>query len=83
MFNQCQSCLTKKMKYQFKSLTFAGTFAVLSLMTGSVVEQLVPIPLALNSSSPEAAELEAQRIGVASAVAFLSGIMMVRQFCCV
>lgn len=53
-----------------------GTFAVLSLMTGSVVEQLVPIPLALNSSSPEAAEFEAQRIGVASAVAFLSGIMM-------
>ncbi|KAI2649672.1 Solute carrier family 26 member 10 [Labeo rohita] len=53
-----------------------GTFAVLSLMTGSVVEQLVPIPLTLNSSSPEAAEFEAQRIGVASAVAFLSGIMM-------
>ncbi|XP_042569216.1 solute carrier family 26 member 10-like [Cyprinus carpio] len=53
-----------------------GTFAVLSLMTGSVVEQLVPIPLGLNSSSPEGAELEAQRIGVASAVAFLSGIMM-------
>ncbi|TRY66502.1 hypothetical protein DNTS_005386 [Danionella cerebrum] len=53
-----------------------GTFAVLSLMTGSVVEQLVPVPLALNSSSPEAAEVEAQRIGVASAVAFLSGIMM-------
>lgn len=53
-----------------------GTFAVLSLMTGSVVEQLVPIPLALNTSSPEAAEFEAQRIGVASAVAFLSGIMM-------
>ncbi|XP_016333793.1 solute carrier family 26 member 10-like [Sinocyclocheilus anshuiensis] len=53
-----------------------GTFAVLSLMTGSVVEQLVPIPLALNSSSPEAAEFEAQRIGVASAVAFLSGVMM-------
>ncbi|XP_067302116.1 solute carrier family 26 member 10 [Pseudorasbora parva] len=53
-----------------------GTFAVLSLMTGSVVEQLVPMPLALNSSSPEAAEFEAQRIGVASAVAFLSGIMM-------
>ncbi|KAG1961412.1 solute carrier family [Pimephales promelas] len=53
-----------------------GTFAVLSLMTGSVVEQLVPIPLALNSSSPEAAEFESQRIGVASAVAFLSGIMM-------
>ncbi|XP_065141685.1 solute carrier family 26 member 10 [Paramisgurnus dabryanus] len=53
-----------------------GTFAVVSLMTGSVVEQLVPTPLALNSSSPEAAEIEAQRIGVASAVAFLSGIMM-------
>ncbi|XP_056589312.1 solute carrier family 26 member 10 [Triplophysa dalaica] len=53
-----------------------GTFAVLSLMTGTVVEQLVPTPLALNSSSPEAAEFEAQRIGVASAVAFLSGIMM-------
>ncbi|XP_051518185.1 solute carrier family 26 member 10-like isoform X1 [Myxocyprinus asiaticus] len=53
-----------------------GTFAVLSLMTGSVVEQLVPTPLALNTSSPEAAEFEAQRIGVASAVAFLSGIMM-------
>ncbi|XP_016378077.1 solute carrier family 26 member 10-like [Sinocyclocheilus rhinocerous] len=53
-----------------------GTFAMLSLMTGSVVEQLVPIPLALNSSSPEGTEFEAQRIGVASAVAFLSGIMM-------
>lgn len=64
-----------------KGLTFAGTFAVLSLMTGSVVEQLVPIPLALNSSSPEAAEFEAQRIGVASAVAFLSGIMMVNNIC--
>uniref|UniRef100_A0A9R1SID3 Solute carrier family 26 member 10 n=2 Tax=Cyprinus carpio TaxID=7962 RepID=A0A9R1SID3_CYPCA len=41
-----------------------------------VSQRLVPIPLALNSSSPEAAEFEAQRIGVASAVAFLSGIMM-------
>ncbi|TNN56931.1 Solute carrier family 26 member 10 [Liparis tanakae] len=53
-----------------------GTFAVVSLMTGSVVEQLVPTPLEMNSSSPEAAEFEAQRIGVASAVALLSGIIM-------
>ncbi|MEQ2186056.1 hypothetical protein GOODEAATRI_024700 [Goodea atripinnis] len=53
-----------------------GTFAVVSLMTGSVVEQLVPTPLVFNSSSSEAADLEAQRIGVASAVALLSGIIM-------
>lgn len=53
-----------------------GTFAVVSLMTGSVVEQLVPTPLEMNSSSSEASELEAQRIGVASAVALLSGIIM-------
>lgn len=66
----------------FMGWVFAGTFAVLSLMTGSVVEQLVPIPLALNTSSPEAAEFEAQRIGVASAVAFLSGIMMVKYILC-
>ncbi|XP_030625582.1 solute carrier family 26 member 10 [Chanos chanos] len=57
-----------------------GTFAVLSLMTGSVVEQLVPMPLALNASSPEAEHFEAQRIGVASAVAFLSGVMMLCMF---
>lgn len=56
----------------------SGTFAVVSLMTGSVVEQLVPEPLELNSSSSEAADLEAQRVGVASAVALLSGIIMVR-----
>ncbi|KAJ8369912.1 hypothetical protein SKAU_G00099400 [Synaphobranchus kaupii] len=55
-----------------------GTFAVVSLMTGSVVEQLVPV--GLNASSAEAAEAEAQRIGVASAVAFLSGIMMICMF---
>ncbi|KAJ8397051.1 hypothetical protein AAFF_G00011050 [Aldrovandia affinis] len=55
-----------------------GTFAVVSLMTGSVVEQLVPV--GLNSSSAEAADIEAQRIGVASAVAFLSGIMMICMF---
>ncbi|XP_069043463.1 solute carrier family 26 member 10 isoform X2 [Lepisosteus oculatus] len=57
-----------------------GTFAVVSLMTGSVVEQLVPRPLDFNSSSPEAEDIEAQRIGVASAVAFLSGIMMICMF---
>ena len=59
-------------------LVLSGTFAVVSLMTGSVVETLVPAPLQLNASSPEAVALEAQRIGVASAVALLSGIMMVR-----
>ncbi|XP_067383725.1 solute carrier family 26 member 10 isoform X2 [Channa argus] len=57
-----------------------GTFAVVSLMTGSVVEQLVPTPLELNSSTPEGAEFEAQRIGVASAVALLSGIIMLCMF---
>ncbi|XP_066564668.1 solute carrier family 26 member 10 [Amia ocellicauda] len=57
-----------------------GTFAVVSLMTGSVVEQLVPRPVDLNSTSPEAAEIEARRIGVASAVALLSGLMMVCMF---
>lgn len=46
-------------------------------MTGSVVEQLVPTPLEMNTSLSAAAELEAQRIGVASAVALLSGIIMV------
>lgn len=56
----------------------AGTFAVVSLMTGSVVEQLVPTPLEVNTSLPAAAEFEAQRIGVASAVALLSGIIMVK-----
>lgn len=52
---------------------------MVSLMTGSVVEQLVPTPLEMNSSSSETAEFEAQRIGVASAVALLSGIIMVRE----
>lgn len=46
-------------------------------MTGSVVEQLVPTPLETNSSLSAAAEIEAERIGVASAVALLSGIIMV------
>lgn len=58
-----------------------GTFAVVSLMTGSVVEQLVPTPLEMNTSLPAAAEFEAQRIGVASAVALLSGIIMVKSIC--
>ncbi|XP_034028291.1 solute carrier family 26 member 10 [Thalassophryne amazonica] len=57
-----------------------GTFAVVSLMTGSVVEQLVPTPLEMNSSSSEAADFEVQRIGVASAVALLSGIIMLCMF---
>lgn len=51
---------------------------MVSLMTGSVVEQLVPTPLEMNTSLSAAAELEAQRIGVASAVALLSGIIMVK-----
>ncbi|XP_072306055.1 solute carrier family 26 member 10 isoform X2 [Eucyclogobius newberryi] len=57
-----------------------GTFAVVSLMTGTVVEQLVPTPLDLNSSSSAAAEFETQRITVASAVALLSGIIMLCMF---
>ncbi|XP_051914393.1 solute carrier family 26 member 10 isoform X2 [Hippocampus zosterae] len=57
-----------------------GTFAVVSLMTGSVVEQLVPTPPELNSSSPEGADFELQRISVASAVALLSGIIMLCMF---
>lgn len=63
--------------FHFCMLVHSGTFAVVSLMTGSVVEQLVPTPLEMNSSSSAATELEAQRIGVASAVALLSGIIMV------
>ncbi|KAL4646162.1 solute carrier family 26 member 10-like [Arapaima gigas] len=57
-----------------------GTFAVVSLMTGSVVEQLVPTPVDGNGNSTEPADIEAQRIGVASAVAFLSGVIMVCMF---
>lgn len=60
--------------------TCTGTFAVVSLMTGTVVEQLVPISPDVNCSSPEVAELEDQRIGVASAIAFLSGVMMVSKY---
>ncbi|XP_028654495.1 solute carrier family 26 member 10 [Erpetoichthys calabaricus] len=57
-----------------------GTFAVISLMTGSVVEQLAPRAVDLNSTSPEAQEIEEQRIGVAAAVAFLSGLLMICMF---
>uniref|UniRef100_A0A8C9R4M8 Solute carrier family 26 member 10 n=1 Tax=Scleropages formosus TaxID=113540 RepID=A0A8C9R4M8_SCLFO len=57
-----------------------GTFAVVSLMTGSVVEQLVPTPVDGNGSSTESADIEAQRIGVASAVAFLSASCFQRGF---
>ncbi|XP_061759361.1 solute carrier family 26 member 10 isoform X3 [Nerophis ophidion] len=57
-----------------------GTFAVVSLMTGSVVEQLVPTPLEMNSSSSEPSDFELQKIGVASAVALLSGIIMLCMF---
>lgn len=58
-------------------LLASGTFAVLSLMTGSVVERVVPEPLAGNLSGIEREQLEAQRIGAAAAVAFGSGALMV------
>uniref|UniRef100_A0A8I6GJX7 Solute carrier family 26, member 10 n=1 Tax=Rattus norvegicus TaxID=10116 RepID=A0A8I6GJX7_RAT len=57
-----------------------GTFAVLSLMTGSVVERVVPEPLAGNLSGIEREKLEAQRIGAAAAVAFGSGALMLGMF---
>ncbi|XP_051026608.1 solute carrier family 26 member 10 [Acomys russatus] len=57
-----------------------GTFAVLSLMTGSVVERLVPEPLAGNLSTIEREQLEAQRVGAAAAVAFGSGTLMLGMF---
>lgn len=60
-------------------LLTAGTFAVLSLMTGSVVERVVPEPLAGNLSGIEREKLEAQRIGAAAAVAFGSGALMVSE----
>ncbi|XP_043538011.1 solute carrier family 26 member 10 isoform X1 [Chiloscyllium plagiosum] len=55
-----------------------GTFAGISLMTGSIVERLVPHRW--NVTSLEDPELEKQRISVASAVAFLSGLMMICMF---
>ncbi|ERE90573.1 solute carrier family 26 member 10 [Cricetulus griseus] len=57
-----------------------GTFAVLSLMTGSVVERLVPDPLAGNLSGIEREQLEARRVGAAAAVAFGSGALMLVMF---
>ncbi|XP_011918681.1 PREDICTED: solute carrier family 26 member 10 isoform X7 [Cercocebus atys] len=57
-----------------------GTFAILSLMTGSAVERLVPEPLAGNLSGTEKEQLDAQRVGVAAAVAFGSGALMLGMF---
>nr|XP_051688920.1 solute carrier family 26 member 10 isoform X1 [Oryctolagus cuniculus] len=57
-----------------------GTFAVLSLMTGSVVERLVPEPLAGNLSAVEREQLDDQRVGAASALAFGSGALMLAMF---
>ncbi|XP_036750915.2 solute carrier family 26 member 10-like isoform X17 [Manis pentadactyla] len=54
-----------------------GTFAVLSLMTGSAVERLVPEPLGGNLSGIQREQLDAQRVGAASALAFGSGALMV------
>lgn len=48
-------------------------------MTGSVVERLVPEPLAGNLSEIGREQLEAQRVGAAAAVAFGSGMLMVRE----
>lgn len=56
-----------------------GTFAVLSLMTGSAVEQLVPEPLGGNLSVTEREQLDAQRVEAAAALAFGSGALMVRE----
>nr|XP_020734113.1 solute carrier family 26 member 10 isoform X2 [Odocoileus virginianus texanus] len=57
-----------------------GTFAVLSLMTGSAVERLVPEPLSGNLSAVEREQLDAQRVGAAAAVAFGSGALMLGMF---
>ncbi|XP_008575642.1 PREDICTED: solute carrier family 26 member 10 [Galeopterus variegatus] len=57
-----------------------GTFAVLSLMTGSAVERLVPEPLGGNLSGIEREQLDAQRVGTAAAVAFGSGVLMLAMF---
>ncbi|XP_036723054.1 solute carrier family 26 member 10-like isoform X7 [Balaenoptera musculus] len=53
-----------------------GTFAVLSLMTGSAVDRLVPEPLEGNLSGIEREQLDAQRVGAAAAMAFGSGALM-------
>ncbi|XP_047642999.1 solute carrier family 26 member 10-like [Phacochoerus africanus] len=57
-----------------------GTFAVLSLMTGSAVERLVPEPLERNLSGIEREQLDAQRVGAAAAMAFGSGALMLGMF---
>uniref|UniRef100_A0A8D0WXW8 STAS domain-containing protein n=1 Tax=Sus scrofa TaxID=9823 RepID=A0A8D0WXW8_PIG len=57
-----------------------GTFAVLSLMTGSAVERLVPEPLERNLSAIEREQLDAQRVGAAAAMAFGSGALMLGMF---
>ncbi|KAM7115961.1 solute carrier family 26 member 10-like isoform 3-T3 [Molossus nigricans] len=57
-----------------------GTFAILSLMTGSAVERLVPEPLAGNLSEIEREQLDAQRVGAAAALAFGSGALMLGMF---
>ncbi|XP_036886091.1 solute carrier family 26 member 10-like isoform X2 [Sturnira hondurensis] len=57
-----------------------GTFAVLSLMTGSAVEQLVPEPLGGNLSVTQREQLDAQRVEAAAALAFGSGALMLGMF---
>ncbi|XP_053311746.1 solute carrier family 26 member 10-like [Spea bombifrons] len=58
-----------------------GTFAVLSLMTGSVIdEHLLQNPLDRNLTADEQSEIYGQRIGMAAAIAFLMGLIMVVMF---
>ncbi|KAG8452546.1 hypothetical protein GDO86_004364, partial [Hymenochirus boettgeri] len=58
-----------------------GTFAVLSLMTGSVIdEHLAQNSLDRNLTSEEQSHIVAQRIGMAAAIAFLMGLIMVVMF---
>ncbi|XP_004379925.1 solute carrier family 26 member 10 [Trichechus manatus latirostris] len=57
-----------------------GTFAVLSLMTGSAIERLVPEPPGGNLSGIERERLDAQRVGAAAALAFWSGALMLGMF---
>ncbi|XP_069828363.1 solute carrier family 26 member 10-like [Dendropsophus ebraccatus] len=58
-----------------------GTFAVLSLMTGSIIdEHLFENPLERNLTSEEQLEIYDKRIGMAAAIAFLMGLIMVIMF---
>ncbi|XP_053518145.1 solute carrier family 26 member 10-like isoform X2 [Artibeus jamaicensis] len=57
-----------------------GTFGVLSLMTGSAVEQLVPEPLGGNLSVTQREQLDARRVEAAAALAFGSGALMLGMF---